>query len=56
MAHLAAQGKSNKEIGAALHLSEITVRNYLSNVLEKLSLANRVELAVYAARHHWPDR
>jgi DNA-binding NarL/FixJ family response regulator len=56
VARLAAQGKSNKEIGAALHLSEITVRNYLSNVLEKLSLANRVELAAYAARHHWPDR
>lgn len=56
VARLAAQGKSNKEIGAALRLSEITVRNYLSNVLEKLSLANRVELAAYAVRHHWPDR
>jgi DNA-binding NarL/FixJ family response regulator len=56
VARLAAQGKSNKEIGAALHLSEITVRNYLSNVLEKLSLANRVELAAYAAQHRWRER
>ena len=48
---LVAEGKSNKEIGAALNLSEITVRNYLSNMLEKLGLNNRVELAAYAAQH-----
>ena len=35
VASLAAQGQSNKAIGAVLHLSEITVCNYLSNVLEK---------------------
>jgi two-component system, NarL family, response regulator DevR len=56
VARLAAQGKSNKEIGAALGLSGITARNYLSNALDKLGLANRVELAAYAAQHHWPDR
>jgi two-component system, NarL family, response regulator DevR len=56
VARLAAQGKTNKEIGARLNLSEITVRNYLSSVLGKLNLANRVELAAYAAQHHWPDR
>ena len=49
---LVANGQSNKEIGAALNLSEITVRNYLSNMLEKLGLNNRVELAAYAAQHH----
>jgi len=49
---LVAGGKSNKEIGAALNLSEITVRNYVSNVLDKLGLANRVELATFAVTHH----
>ena len=55
---LVAEGKSNKEIGAALNLSEITVRNYLSNMLEKLGLNNRVELAAYATQHrlNQPDR
>ena len=51
-----ARGKSNAEIGQALHLSEKTVRNYLSTVLEKLHLSNRVELAVYAVEHHLFDR
>ena len=55
VARLVAQGKTNKEIGAALNLSDITVRNYLSNVLGKLSLSNRVELAAYAAQHQWLD-
>ena len=49
---LVAVGKSNKEIGTTLGLSEITVRNYLSNMLEKLSLSNRVELAAFALNHH----
>ena len=48
---LVAAGKSNKEIGAVLNLSEITVRNYISNMLEKLGLTNRVELAAYAVQH-----
>lgn len=49
---LVAAGQSNKAIGAELNLSEITVRNYISNMLEKLSLNNRVELAAYATQHH----
>ncbi len=51
-----ARGKSNAEIGVELHLSEKTVRNYLSTVLEKLHLTNRVELAVYAVEHHLFDK
>jgi DNA-binding NarL/FixJ family response regulator len=51
-----ARGKSNAEIGVDLHLSEKTVRNYLSTVLEKLHLTNRVELAVYAVEHHLFDK
>jgi two-component system response regulator DevR len=49
---LVARGQSNKEIGQALNLSEITVRNYVSVILEKLHLRNRIEMATYAVQHH----
>ena len=44
---LVAEGMSNKEIAAKLFLSEGTVRNYLSEILEKLSLRDRTQLAVF---------
>lgn len=44
---LVAQGLSNKEISAKTFLSEGTVRNYLSTVLEKLNLRDRTQLAVF---------
>jgi two-component system response regulator DevR len=47
-----ARGKTNAEIGEILNLSEKTVRNYVSNILEKLQLNNRIELATYAVEHH----
>ncbi|HZD40611.1 MAG TPA: LuxR C-terminal-related transcriptional regulator, partial [Terriglobales bacterium] len=50
-----ARGKSNREIAAALHLSEITARNHVSAILKKLKLNNRAEAAAYAARHHVED-
>lgn len=50
------QGKSNAEIGQALNLSEKTVRNYVSNILQKLHLSNRVELATYAVEYNLLDR
>ncbi|MBR1822918.1 MAG: response regulator transcription factor [Ruminococcus sp.] len=46
MEHVAA-GKSNKEIAGELYLSEGTVRNYISTLLDKLSLRDRTQLAVY---------
>ena len=46
------RGKNNAEIGRILNLSEYTVRNYLSTMMEKLHLSNRVEMAVYAVQHH----
>lgn len=49
---LVAEGKSNAEIGAVLELSEKTVRNHVSVILEKLDLTNRIEAATYAVRHH----
>ena len=42
-----ALGKSNREIAESLFLSEGTVRNYISSVLEKLSLRDRTQLAVF---------
>lgn len=52
---LVIEGQSNKEIGAALNLSDITVRNYISNMLAKLNLSNRVELAAFAVKHRLPS-
>lgn len=45
-----ARGKSNKEIAAALAISDNTVKNHLKNILEKLHLENRVQAATYALR------
>ncbi|NLK44601.1 MAG: response regulator transcription factor [Tissierellia bacterium] len=44
---LVAEGLNNKEIAEKLYLSEGTVRNYISNMLEKLSLRDRTQLAIY---------
>ena len=46
-----AQGYSNKEIAGELFLSEGTVRNYLSGILEKLNLRDRTQLAVFYYQH-----
>ncbi|HEY5583471.1 MAG TPA: response regulator transcription factor [Ruminiclostridium sp.] len=42
-----AEGLSNKEISEVLYLSEGTVRNYISILLEKLHLRDRTQLAVF---------
>ena len=55
LVHLA-RGKTNSEIGALLSLSEKTVGNYVSHMLEKLHLNNRIELAAYAYEHHLFER
>jgi len=44
---LVAEGMNNKEIASALYLSEGTVRNYISVILEKLNLRDRTQLAVF---------
>lgn len=44
---LVGAGKSNREIAEELFLSEGTVRNYISTILEKLSLRDRTQLAVF---------
>ena len=42
------KGKSNKEIAKDLSFSEGTVRNYLSNILDKLELRDRTQLAIWS--------
>jgi two-component system response regulator DevR len=49
---LIAGGKTNREIAQGLHLGEGTVRNYVSNILGKLGVANRAEAAAYATKHN----
>jgi DNA-binding NarL/FixJ family response regulator len=46
-----AEGKTNREIGAAMFLSEKTVKNYVSRILDKLGLSRRAEAAAYVAKH-----
>jgi DNA-binding NarL/FixJ family response regulator len=48
---LIAQGMENAEIAAALHISPRTVKNHVSNILAKLGLPSRVQVAIYAVRH-----
>ncbi len=49
--YLLAEGKSNAEIAQTLSLSDKTVRNHMSVILDKLHLNNRVEAATYAVEH-----
>ena len=48
---LVAEGKSNKDVGLALDLQEKTVKHYMTSILQKLHLRNRVEAAVFAREH-----
>lgn len=50
---LAAEGKTTAEISNTLHLSEGTVRNYLSEAIAKLNAANRVDAARIARQKGW---
>lgn len=45
------KGLSNKEIAEELNLTEGTIRNYLSNILNKLDLRDRTQLAIWAIEH-----
>ncbi|HHX49856.1 MAG TPA: response regulator transcription factor, partial [Clostridia bacterium] len=48
---LVAQGKTNREIAKTLKLTEKTIRNYVSNILNKLGLKNRTEATAYAIKN-----
>jgi DNA-binding NarL/FixJ family response regulator len=49
---LVAEGLSNKEIANKLFLSEGTVRNYVTGLLEKLQLRDRTQLAIYYLKEY----
>ncbi len=46
-----AVGDTNRQIAERLVIAENTVKNHIKNLLEKLGLNNRVQLAAYAVRH-----
>lgn len=48
---LITEGYSNKKIAAALNLSIYTVKSHVHNILEKMALNTRVQIAI----HHWND-
>ena len=48
---LIAQGRSNREIALTLHLTEGTVKGYVSTVLDKLQVDDRTQAALFAVKH-----
>ena len=48
---LVAEGQTNKEIAAAVFLSDKTVKNYVSSILSKLNLERRAQAAAFVAKH-----
>ena len=50
-----ASGRSNKEIGLELGIAEKTVKTHVSNILQKLQLADRTQAALYAVREQLVD-
>jgi DNA-binding NarL/FixJ family response regulator len=48
-------GLTNREIGEKIHLSEKTIKHYVTNILQKLQVRSRVEAALLASRHVKPS-
>jgi DNA-binding NarL/FixJ family response regulator len=48
---LVADGRSNREIGEELHISDRTVARHLTNIFHKIGVTNRTEAARYAVDH-----
>ena len=53
---LLAKGQSNKEIADVLGLSDKTIKHYMTGILQKLHVRNRVEAALIAQRHFKPPQ
>jgi DNA-binding NarL/FixJ family response regulator len=53
VALLVAQGRTNQEIGTALRMSTATVKAYVSRILTKLELTNRVQVALLVHDARW---
>ena len=52
---LVAEGKTNKEIAAVMGLSDKTIKNYFSNILDKLQMTRRTQAAAYFVQHSLPS-
>ncbi|WAA13969.1 response regulator transcription factor [Fervidibacillus halotolerans] len=52
---LLAEGKSNKKIGEKLYISEKTVKNHVSNILQKMHCEDRTQAVVEAIKKGWVD-
>lgn len=52
---LVATGRNNREIAQQLFISEKTVKTHISNLLGKLNLEHRTQLAIYAIKHNLVD-
>lgn len=50
--HLLAKGKNNKEIGEKLMISDGTVKNNITRILDKLEMRDRTQLALFALKHN----
>jgi DNA-binding NarL/FixJ family response regulator len=50
---LVADGLSNREIGEQVHLSELTVKSYIEDLLKQMGARNRVHAAILATRNGW---
>ncbi|HET7560735.1 MAG TPA: LuxR C-terminal-related transcriptional regulator, partial [Limnochordia bacterium] len=44
-------GRTNREIGGHLFITEKTVKNHITSLLRKLNLQDRTQAAVFAVRH-----
>jgi Response regulator containing a CheY-like receiver domain and an HTH DNA-binding domain len=53
---LIAEGKTNKEVGAEMNLSEKTVKNYLANIFDKLDVNRRSQATAIYVQHTKSDR
>ena len=49
---LVGEGKTNKEIATTLHISIGTVKNHLTNILQKTDLRDRTQLAIFAIKQN----
>ncbi|MGY3715244.1 response regulator [Sutcliffiella cohnii] len=52
---LLADGKSNKSIGESLYISEKTVKNHVSNILQKMNVNDRTQAVVVAIKNGWVE-
>ncbi|MCY8164961.1 two-component system response regulator DegU, partial [Bacillus inaquosorum] len=50
-----ADGKSNRGIGESLFISEKTVKNHVSNILQKMNVNDRTQAVVVAIKNGWVE-